>query len=498
MTDNQLLLRMEGITKRFPGVIALKNVDLELKKGEVLGLLGENGAGKSTLIKILSGAYLPDEGEIYIEEVKQNYRTPKEASDQGISIIYQELNYLNELTVAENIFLNRLPLKKLFKNIDWIKLHKESKKFIEELGVNINPKSFMKDISVAEKQLVEIAKAISKNMKILVMDEPTSALSTKEVEHLLELVRKLAKKGIGIIYISHRIEELFKVADRVQIMRDGEKVGERNINFTNRDELVQMMVGRRLDAMYPKREIIKGDIIFEGINIKSDYLNNISFNLKRGEILGVFGLLGAGQKDLTATIFGIKKRNYGDFLINGKKVLINSPIDAIKNGIAFLSDERKKDGLILTQNVKENITTASINKISKFFKMNLRMEAKIANAWKERFDIKTPSIFTLIENLSGGNQQKVILAKWLETNPKVLILNEPTRGIDVGSKVEIYRLMEEFCDKGIGIIMVSSELPEIIQLADRVIVLSRGRKTGEFDRKDITQVNLLHSAIGEN
>jgi ribose transport system ATP-binding protein len=258
------------------------------------------------------------------------------------------------------------------------------------------------------------------------------------------------------------------------------------------------MFGRRLDAMYTKREIIKGDIIFEGINIKSDYLNNISFNLKRGEILGVFGLLGAGQKDLTATIFGIKKRNYGDFLINGKKVLINSPIDAIKNGIAFLSDERKKDGLILTQNVKENITTASINKISKFFKMNLRMEAKIANAWKERFDIKTPSIFTLIENLSGGNQQKVILAKWLETNPKVLILNEPTRGIDVGSKVEIYRLMEEFCDKGIGIIMVSSELPEIIQLADRVIVLSRGRKTGEFDRKDITQVNLLHSAIGEN
>jgi ribose transport system ATP-binding protein len=498
MEEKQLLLQMKGITKTFPGVMALKNVDLELKEGEVLGLLGENGAGKSTLIKVLSGAYIPDEGEIYIQGVNQNYSTPEEASEKGISIIYQELNYLTDLTVAENIFLNRLPQKKFPKIVDWTRMYSDAEKIVHELGVFIDPKAYMRDISIAEKQLVEIAKAISQNMIILVMDEPTSALSEKEVEHLLDLVRQIAKRGIGVIYISHRLEELFHVADRVQIMRDGERVSEKTMEETSRDELVQLMVGRKLEAMYPKREIGKGETIFTVTNLSSNYLKNISFQLKAGEILGVFGLMGAGQKEMAECIFGAAKKNTGMIKIRGKDVQIHSPKDAIKEGVAYLSDERKIDGLVLVQSVKENISIASIEKMSKYFKINKKLEVKKANEWKEKFDIKTPSISTAVESLSGGNQQKVILAKWLETNPQILILNEPTRGIDVGTKVEIYKLMEAFCEEGLGIIMISSELHEILQLSDRVIVLSEGRLTGEFGREELSQVKLIHSAIGEN
>jgi len=491
------LLQMRGITKRFPGTVALHKVDLELRAGEVLGLLGENGAGKSTLIKILSGAYHPDEGEIFIDGEKQVFATPKAASEKGIGIIYQELNYLNDLSVAENIFLNRFPRTKGFRNVDWRRMNDHAERILRELLSPIDPRSYMRDLAVSEKQIVEIAKAISQDLRFLVMDEPTSALSEREADHLLEMVGQMAERGVGVIYISHRLEELFKVAGRVQVLRDGEVVGLRQMDGTNRDELVRLMVGRKLESMYPKREIKKGDVVLKVRGLSSDYLRDISFDLRKGEILGLFGLMGAGQSEMARCIFGAEKRTSGDVEIDGKSANIASPSDAIRSGIAYLSDERKADGLILTQSVKQNITTASIKKITRQLRIDRRLERRKADEWKRRLDIKAPSVEVNAESLSGGNQQKVVLAKWLETDPKVLILNNPTRGIDVGAKVEIYTLMEDACEKGLGVVMISYELPEILQLSDRVLVMCEGKLSAEFDKEELTQEKLMHSAVGE-
>ena len=491
------MLQMRGITKKFPGTVALNKVDLELRPGEVLGLLGENGAGKSTLIKILSGAYHPDEGEILIDGERQVFATPKAASEKGIGIIYQELNYLNDLTVAENVFLNRFPRTKTLRNVDWRRMNDEAEKILRELLSSINPRSYMRDLAVSEKQIVEIAKAISQDLRFLVMDEPTSALSERESDHLLGMVGQMAGRGVGIIYISHRLEELFKVAARVQILRDGEVVGERQMDDTNRDDLVRLMVGRKLESMYPKREIKKGDVVLRVRGLNSESLNDISFDLKKGEILGVFGLMGAGQSEMARCIFGADKRTSGEIEIEGRSADIGSPSEAIQSGIAYLSDERKADGLILRQSVKQNITTASIEKITRRFRIDRRLEKRKAEDWKQKLDIKAPSIEISAENLSGGNQQKVVLAKWLETEPQVLILNNPTRGIDVGAKVEIYTLMEDACEKGLGVVMISYELPEILQLSDRVLVMCEGRLSAELRKEELTQEKLMHSAVGE-
>jgi ribose transport system ATP-binding protein len=496
MENKKYLLQMKNITKQFPGVLALNQVNLELFSGEVLALLGENGAGKSTLIKILSGAYQPDAGEIFIEGELQQYKTPREANDQGVSIIYQELNYLNDLTVAENIYLNRWPRGKRGR-IDWKKLNQDAREILDTLEVEIETTSLMKDLSVAEKQLVEIAKALSQDMKILVMDEPTSALAEREAEKLMKLVDKLRKAGTGIIFISHRLDELFLIADRVQVMRDGERVGVVKTSEASRDELIQLMVGRKLNTSYPKRDIAKREVILEVKDISTDYLKHISLQVRAGEILGIFGLMGAGRSELAQCIFGTHKKKEGEVLVEGKPVDIKNPGDAIKNGIAYVTAERKKDGLVLIQSIKENIMTASIDRYSTPFKINKKKEKEFALDWKEKLKIKAPAIDTVVSGLSGGNQQKVVLAKWLVTNPKVLILNEPTRGIDVGAKTEIYNLMEDFCEEGLGIIMISSELPEILQLADRVIVMCEGKQTGEFSFAEMNQEKLMHGAIGE-
>jgi ribose transport system ATP-binding protein len=490
------LLQMKQITKRFPGVLALKAVDLELCCGEVLALLGENGAGKSTLIKILSGVYRQDEGTIFIEGEPQNYTSPREANDRGVSVIYQELNYLNDLTVAENIYLNRWPLTKAGR-VDWKQLQRDAKEVLRSLDVDIPTNRLMRDLSVAEKQLVEIAKALSQKMKILVMDEPTSALSEKEADKLMELVRKLREAGTGIIFISHRLDELFLIADRVLVMRDGERVGVVKISDARRDELVQMMVGRKVESFYPKREIEKKDIALEVKNVTTEYLKDISFHVRSGEILGVFGLMGAGRTELARCVFGTQKMKNGSFAVCGREVRIKKPMDAIRNGIGYVTAERKKDGLILIQSVKDNIMTASLDRVSKPYKINGKAEQEIAEKWQKNLAIRTPNTNTIVNGLSGGNQQKVALAKWLATEPKVLILNEPTRGIDVGAKTEIYRLMEDFCEAGLGIVMVSSELPEILQIADRVIVMCEGALTAEFSHSEATQQKLMHSAIGE-
>ena len=496
MEKNEFLLQMKQITKQFPGVLALNKVDLELYPGEVLALLGENGAGKSTLIKILSGAYHQDEGEILIEGKAERYKTPKEANDKGISIIYQELNYLNDLTVAENIYLNRLPVGKGNK-INWKKMNIDAREILNSLEVDISTYSLMRDLSVAEKQLVEIAKALSQKMKILVMDEPTSALSEKEVEKLMGLVDKLRQNGTGIIFISHRLNELFLIADRVLVLRDGERINVVRTNEVTREELIQMMVGRKLNAFYPKREIEKKETKLEVRDISTNYLKGISFTVKTGEILGVFGLMGSGRTELARCIFGTQRMHRGEIFVDGKKVSIKKPADAIENGISYVTAERKKDGLILIQSIKQNISTASLNRISTPFKMNRQAENRIALEWKDKLQIKTPNINYEVSGLSGGNQQKVVLAKWLATKPKVLILNEPTRGIDVGSKTEIYKLMEEFCEEGLGVVMISSELPEILQMADRAIVLCEGKQTAEFAREEMSQEKMMHAAIGE-
>ncbi|MBC5647187.1 sugar ABC transporter ATP-binding protein [Christensenella tenuis] len=496
MESNRYLLQMKGVTKRFPGVLALNNVDLELYAGEVLALLGENGAGKSTLIKILSGAYNADEGEILIDGEVQNYHTPREANDQGVSIIYQELNYLNDLTVAENIFLNRWPRGKSGQ-VDWKKLRNAAREILDMLEVDIPTGAYMRDLSVAEKQLVEIAKALSQKMKILVMDEPTSALSEKEAEKLMKLVAKLRDQGTGIIFISHRLDELFQIADRVQVMRDGERVGVVKMKEAQREELIRMMVGREVNMFYPKREVEKKQTVLKVKGLTTDYLKDISFEVKAGEILGVFGLMGSGRTEMAQCIFGTHKIHSGEIYVDGTLKKIRKPADAIASGIAYVTAERKKDGLILIQSVRDNIMTASVDKYSTPFRINHKKEKEIAVKWKEKFAIKTPDLNTVVNGLSGGNQQKVVLAKWLATDPKVLILNEPTRGIDVGAKTEIYKLMEDFCEKGLGVVMISSELPEILQLADRVMVMCEGKATAEFARGEMNQEKLMHGAIGE-
>ena len=496
MENDGYLLQMKKVTKSFPGVRALDKVDLELNRGEVLALLGENGAGKSTLIKILSGAYRQNEGEIWIEGELQHYTTPREANEKGVSIIYQELNYLNDLTVAENIFLNRWPKSKGGR-VDWKRLHTEAKVILDTLEVDIPTKRLMRDLSVAEKQLVEIAKALSQKMKILVMDEPTSALSEKETDKLMQLVRKLRDDGTGIIYISHRLDELFLIADRVIVLRDGERVGAVSINEVKREELVQMMVGRKLDAFYPKREIEKGETVMKVNSVSTSFLKEISFCVRSGEILAIFGLMVAGRTELARCIFGAQKMTSGQILMHDKPLEIRKPADAIAGGIGYVTAERKKDGLILIQSVQENVTTASIDRYSKPYKLNRKAEKKVALDWKDKLAIKTPDITTVVSSLSGGNQQKVVLAKWLTTRPKVLILNEPTRGIDVGAKTEIYRLMEDFCAQGMGVIMISSELPEILQISDRVVVMCEGRITAEYSHSEMSQEKLMHGAIGE-
>lgn len=491
--DN-IILEMKEITKEFPGVKALDDVSFILHKGEVLALLGENGAGKSTLLKILSGVYIADKGNIILEGKTCNFTRPVDGYEAGISIIHQELNYLDELTIGENIFLGRLPKKNGL--IDWKKIEVESKKALEKVGFKTSPKRLMKELKVSEKQLVEIAKAVSRNMKVLVMDEPTSALNNEEVRLLLDLIKKIKKEGIGVVYISHKLKEIFDVADNIQVLRDGKSVAYYKTSEINEEQLIAAMVGRDISVMYPKEKIQLGKVIFEVENLCSPTVSNISFNLRAGEILGVFGLMGAGRNNMAETIFGKQQMTSGKIRIHGKEIVIRSPRDAKCAGIGYVPAERKKEGLILSDSVERNISTATIKLIKKNFLLSRKIEQKNALHWVEKFRIKTPSIKSIVNTLSGGNQQKVVLAKWLQASPKVLILNEPTRGIDVGAKVEIYKLMEELCKQGMGVIMISSELLEVIALSDRVVVMAGGTVVGEVsNREEMTQENLMNYAI---
>jgi len=495
LDGNNVVLEMKSITKAFPGVLALNSVEIDLRKGEVLGILGENGAGKSTLIKILAGVYQMDSGEILMEGRNVTFKNPQDANNAGIRVIYQELNTLEALTIAENIFLGELNNDTPFRTVNWRMLNKMASGVLSRLDVDLNPRTVMEDLTIAEKQVVEIAKAIWKEAKILVMDEPTAALSEKDTQTLFNVIRLLKKSGHSIIYISHRLDEIFEITDRVTVLRDGNKIATVNTSETNRDELIRVMVGRELKDMYPKRKVPIGDVVLEVENLNvEDKLYDISFELREGEILGVFGLLGSGRTELVNALFGVIPKQSGRIKVNGKFVNIRNPIDARENKLGLVPLDRKNEGLALILSVKENLTLSNIEDLGTGMLINKRNEEQKAIRWINEVNIKTPSIMTEINSLSGGNQQKVVLAKWLESGSKIMILNEPTRGIDVGAKVEIYQLMESLCEKGAGIIMVSSELHEILSIADRVIVLNEGKLVAEFKQEEASQEKLMNAA----
>lgn len=494
LNDKEIILRMENINKTFPGVVALENVSIDLFKGEILGILGENGAGKSTLIKILAGTYIKDSGEIIIDGVKYDFKNPSEAMASGIRVIYQELNTLNNLTVTENIFVGEQITKSRLKIIDWKTMTLKARELLSNMGIDINPNTIMEDLTVHEKQVVEIVKAVSKKARILVMDEPTAALSESDTRALFRLIQRLRESSVSIIYISHRLKEIFEITDRVVVLRDGKKVGTVSTNETNANQLVTMMVGRDIKDMYPKIKVPISEKMLEVNNLNAEGITNVSFNLRKGEILGIFGLLGSGRTQLVKALFGANPIKSGTISINGAALKIKSPRNAKDNKIGLVPLDRKAEGLALALGVKENITLANIESLGKSFIINPGIERIKTEKWVKDIDIRTPSIFVEISSLSGGNQQKAVLAKWLESGSNIIILNEPTRGIDVGSKIEIYKLMQNLCANGAGIIMVSSELPEILSIADRIIVISKGRITGEYSREDADEEKLLQTA----
>lgn len=493
----QELFRMEGISKSFPGVKALDRVSLEVNKGEVLGLVGENGAGKSTLMKILSGVYRADEGEIFIEGKKVLIDSVAKAHELGVSIIMQELNMCGHLSVADNIFIGRAHKKGIF--IDDRRMHREAKKILDDLGIDLDTYAMVGSLSIAKQQMVEIAKAISLNSKILVLDEPTATLTEREIDQLFEIIGRLKEKGVGMVYISHRMAELNRICERVTIIRDGQYIGTRSLNDITMDELVNMIVGRSLEDKYPKHKRKIGEIVLEARNVRrGDKVNADHFFVRKGEILGISGLVGAGRTELMRCIFGADRPDSMELWIEGKPVKINSVIQAIRHGIGYATEDRKRDGLALGLDIKYNTNMAHLPNISHFGFIDDRAGEENAEKYVKLLRTKTPSIHQLCKNLSGGNQQKVVLAKWLCNDVKVLIVDEPTRGIDVGAKYEVYELFNQLSDQGVAIIMISSELPEILGMSDRILVIHQGEINGELDAKGATQEQILYLAAGYN
>ncbi len=494
--SEQYLLEMRGISKSFPGVKALQNVGLQLKAGEVHALLGENGAGKSTLIKVLGGIYHAEEGEIFIEGQKVKIDGVVAAREAGISIVHQELVLVPYMTVAENIFLGREPGNKL--NINRRQMSEDAQKLLDAYEMHIDADTLVERLTIAQQQMVEIVKAISFNSRILVMDEPTSSISDKEVGFLFETMRTLTKKGVGIIYISHKMSELEEICDRVTVMRDGQTVGTKVVKETNKDELIAMMVGRELTNYYTRDYLEPGEVVLKCEHISDGKMaKDASFELRKGEIIGFAGLVGAGRSETMKAIFGLAPRMTGDVYVEGKKVQIKTPIDALKYGIALVPESRKEEGLYKVQSVRFNSTIEVLSQFIKSLRVNTKKEEEITQKYIDMMATKTPGQEQVIGNLSGGNQQKVMIGRWLATDPKILILDEPTRGVDVGAKAEIYKIMNELAARGMAIIMISSEMPEIVNMCDRMLIMSGGRIRGELDKSEFEQTKILHYAIAE-
>lgn len=492
----QKLLEMQQISKAYPGVQALDKIRFDLAPGEVHALVGENGAGKSTLMKILAGAEIRDSGEILISGQPVNFTSPHDSKAHGIALIYQEFNLIPELTVAENIFLGIEPTKGGF--IDRKKLYADAGRILKRIGVEVDLHAQIKNISVAQQQIVEIAKALTFNTRIIAMDEPSATLTEHELKKLFELINKLKASGIGIIYISHRLEEIFQIADRVTVFRDGKHIHTDTIENLDKDKIIHLMVGRALAEEFPKLKTSRGKKLLSVQNLNSDSkLKNINFELFQGEILGITGLVGAGRTELARAIFGADPVTTKTLLLEEQPLEINSPQDAIKHGIGLLTEDRKNQGLILGMAIYENISLTHLEKLVKAGFIQHRREYQVARDYMKDIRIKAPSEFQFVKNLSGGNQQKVVVAKWLFSESKVVIFDEPTRGVDVGAKVEIYNLMNELVRKGIGVMMISSELPEVLGMCDRILVMHEGKIRGELTREDATQEKIMYFATGE-
>lgn len=490
----EYMVELHGVTKRFPGVLALDKVDFNLKGGEVLALLGENGAGKSTLMKILSGVYTKDEGSIQIFGKEVEDMSPKKAQELGVAIIHQELNMCKHLTVAENIFLDREITR--YGVLADREMEKQAKEILDKLNIDISPKTMLGDLAVSKQQMVEIAKALSTKAKVLIMDEPTSALTSKEIDDLFRIIRKLKAEGCGIVYISHRLEELQHIVDRVMILRDGKYITSMNFKDTNLEEIISNMVGREIKEKFPRVSCKKGKKILEVKNLNAGHMvRDISFDLYKGEIVGIAGLMGAGRTETTRAIFGVDAKESGEIYLEGKEVKIQKPMDAIKAGIVLAPEDRKKDGLCTKLSVRENIALSNLDFLcNKLGVVNEAKEEEMTDKTVEDLKIKLPSSEVNAGSLSGGNQQKVVVGKWLARNSKVVIFDEPTRGIDVSAKVEIYNLMNQLKLQGIGVLFVSSEMPEVIGISDRVIVMCDGKITGQLKTDEATQDIILKYA----
>lgn len=493
MKDSSNLLEMRNISKEFPGVKALDNVTLKVKKGSVHALMGENGAGKSTLMKCLFGIYHPNSGEIFISGQKVQFKNSKHALDNGVSMVHQELNQVRERNVMDNLWLGRYPKKGLF--IDEKKMYDETEKIFKDLDINVNPRDKVSTLSVSQMQMVEIAKAVSYNSKIIVMDEPTSSLTEKEVSHLFKIINKLRKQGISIIYISHKMEEILEISDEVTIMRDGKWIATEKASDLTMDLIIKLMVGRELTDRFPKKDHTPKETILEVNNLSDakNELKNVSFKLRKGEILGIAGLVGAKRTETLETLFGLREKGSGDIILHGKKVDNSKPFKAMQNGFALVTEERRQTGIFGKLPIDFNSIIANIDsyKTSTGLLANGRI-SKDTQWVIDSMKVKTPSQKTLIGSLSGGNQQKIVIGKWLLRKPEILLLDEPTRGIDVGAKFEIYQLINELAKEDKGIIMVSSEMPELLGVCDRILVMSNGRVSGIINANETTQEEIMH------
>ncbi|MGE4318746.1 MAG: sugar ABC transporter ATP-binding protein [Deferribacterales bacterium] len=489
------LLEMKNICKEFPGVKALDNVSLSIPAGEVLALLGENGAGKSTLMKILSGVYTKDSGEILYNGKPFTVKDPKDAQKKGIAIIHQELNLIPELTVGENIFLGREPVN-FYKKIKYSEMNAEAEKYLKRLGMDIKPSVKVGSLSVGQAQMVEIAKALSMNARIIIMDEPTDALTDVETENLYSVIRELKAEGRAIVYISHKLSEVFDVCDRAAILRDGTFVTSQPVSELTEESIIQLMVGRPIHDRYPASGAPGTDVVFQAQGLTNHRVKDVSFSVKRGEILGVAGLMGSGRSEVAKSIFGAMPLDSGSIVLDGKPLKINHPSSAIDNGISYVSEDRKQLGLILGMSVKENITLPALKRFQNMFRhVSAEKEIQVSEEYINKMSIKTTGPSQKVLNLSGGNQQKVAIGKGLVTAPKVLILDEPTRGVDVGAKKEIYELINDLKKNGIAIILISSEMPEVMGMSDRILVMSGGSVAGELTKEEATQEKIMKLAI---
>lgn len=485
-----VILSMENVCKEFPGVKALDNVSIKVRRGSVHGIVGENGAGKSTLMKILSGVYSMNSGTIFFNGEEIVNTSPLKSMQRGLSIIYQELNLVNTMSVGENIFLGR------FKELGGMKgVHQQAEKILAGIGCTINSNTLVSELSVSEKQMVEIAKALSFNSKLIIMDEPSSSLTSEEMEELAEIIHQLKEREISIIYISHKLDEIFEFCDSVTIMRDGNIIDSKPIESLTRSEMIVKMVGRSIEKEFPERPLCAGETLMEVRNLSTGKLHDVNFTLKKGEILGFVGLVGSGRTEIVRAIFGADRVKGWELLIEGEPVSISSPSDALAAGLSFVPEDRKLQGLILPFSVESNISIASLDEISSYKFINKKKEINIAQKYIKQLSIKTPSVRTKVKALSGGNQQKCIVGRWMERNPRILILDEPTRGIDVGAKYEIYLLMKEIVENGGSVILISSELPEVLNLSNRVLTVCEGRITGEFDPEKTTVDEIMSRAL---